>query len=321
MRRFGPLAILFVALILSAARCPPQAENDGGNPEPSTPAPDAGVIDAGPRDAGSEPEEDAGPIVEPEDAGICIPDPGGPPSDDDSYAYFAGTGMAAHFSACANCHFGGSPSGIGIAWGPSGDQTPEGWFIAAIGNYQGDLAANPNVTPQGTDLYRTTANDHQGKQANAAVADDVVDWITYISTVTPEVICPDPPPVDAGTPDAGAPDAGPVDAGAPDAGPGDAGPPPVGVPGVLVAIAFLTDPFTIPRDTCVPTVTTVGLVDYLGNPAQMAPGSGEIRISLTSAVGPVLDPATFWSDLGCVNTRSDNVTFVPGISQRSFRWK
>lgn len=314
MRRVGPLAILFVALVLGAARCPPPATPDAGTPEPAPePEEDAG---APPIDAG-DPEPDPEPSV---DAGECIPDPGGLPSPADSLAYFTGTGISEHLTACAQCHFGGQPTAEAVGWGPGGPQNEENWFNAAIGTYGNDVNDNAAVTPQGTDLYRTTNQDHQGQVANPTVAAEVVDWIEYATTVSPPVICPDPdpePPIDAGNPEP--PDAGePIDAGQPEV---DAGP---GEPGVVSALLFSTNNFTIPRDTCVPTPSNIRLIDSEGTVVDNDTGL-IIDVRLRGYVGEpgnLVEACSFHRDVGCLPTDlTDRVTFNPGDSSKVFRWK
>lgn len=310
--RSAPLLIIFAALVLGAARCPPTGPEPEPTPEPA-PGPeeeDAGIID----DAGPQPEPEVIDAGEPDvgpDGEPCVPDPGGVPTEAESLAYFTDTGIPDHFTSCASCHFDGTPTVEGTNWGAGGDQTPNGWHIAAVGSYDNDVTENPSVTPQGTDLYRTTSAVHFGNQPNQGIVDDIVAWITYRTTAEPPVVCnePDPEPTPEPPIDAGPIDAGPIDAGQP-----EPDPEPDGVPGEPYAIEFVTSPYTIPRDTCVPFVTTIRLVDVNGVEVD---ATEEIRVALTGSPNGM----TFWDDSGCINSLTDDVDFAVGESQKSFRWK
>jgi hypothetical protein len=154
------------------------------------------------------------------------------PFDDRALGDCYTTPYGSYANACAGCHGGGSPDGVGTDWGPSNDASPAGWYQAVVGNALasdlGDIAR--------TDLVRTLTggeSDYHPAQPECATA--MSGWLEGFAAGCgggPRVA----PPVDGGTLDAGLVDDGGIDAGEPpeiDAGPvivPDAGPCPDGGP-------------------------------------------------------------------------------------------
>jgi hypothetical protein len=108
---------------------------------------------------------------------VIIQDPVGNDCDTATIAVatlpvFEGSGLTTAYG-CAGCHNGGTPNGVGAAWGPDSDLTAAGWHAAVL-----QLAANVPVTSVAEHTLYTHFNGSDVTHpVNSAALTDMETWL------------------------------------------------------------------------------------------------------------------------------------------------
>lgn len=138
-----------------------------------------------------------GPVVPPPDSGPPPPVDAGPgceevllpaPSAEESRAEFDARGLGAAF-ACAACHRGRSPEGVGIGWGAASDDA-DGWYAAATSLADRDAANGVQV--EDSSLYRHFNGSDGTHPVNVGARDNTGAWLRFLWEPRSELVCEEP---------------------------------------------------------------------------------------------------------------------------------